>query len=141
MKTKMETKITILKNEYLERIHGRCKGSIDMVIDKILTTLVNERMIYLDDTELCGLMLSDVVHEYGKTLTWLVNKVFGTCTFELLDNASKLQIWGIDDDCDMCGCEMIDNKCTNCDNTRSTGEDFDFDRYFRIGKYSTYSLN
>lgn len=121
----MKTKVTIKKDDHLERILGRCKDSADVVIDMLLNKLVYEEIINLDDTSLCGKKLPDLLHDEGRTLTWLANEIFKTCTFDLLDSMSKLQLWGNEYDCTECGCKMEcegDEKvCKNCDHTVDIG--------------------
>lgn len=121
----MKTKVTIKKDDHLKRILGRCKDSYDMVIDMLLNKLVDENMIYLDDISLCGMKLPDLLHEQGKTLTWFADKVFNTTTFDLLENMSELQFWGIEYDCSECGCEMKyedeEKICKNCGHSIDIG--------------------
>jgi hypothetical protein len=127
--SKMKTKITIRDNESLKRLSERCNDSIVIVSEFIINKLVEHNLIYLDDTELCGMKLPDLLHENVKTLAWFTNEVFG----------SELQIWGLGD-CPDCGCEMEPKEtrtgigstwvqCTNCGNEENRGSYYDPDDY------------
>lgn len=138
MKTDMRTKITILKNDSLKRLHERVKGDLDMLIIDLLNRLSKIDGIYLDDTQLCGMMLPDILHEVGSNLVSFAKENYGSPTFDFLESMSGLQIWGIENDCSDCGCEMEyqDNgyegewyECTNCGNEENRGGYYSPDDY------------
>lgn len=154
----MKTKITIRKNKSLERLAQRCKISIHSVDEFLISKLSDKGIIYLNETEFCGMTLLEMFKHQGITLTGFAVKAFGNTFYfpELLKILENIQIWGIEDECTECGCEMEYSgtfnsnysKCINCGNERFE-HDYNPDQYrddcictgIEINEIKTYHLN
>lgn len=132
---KMATRIVTLRDNYaLEEISKMSDYSKDWVSDRIIDCLKKLNFIH-DIPEECGETLQYVMDQNSADLEIFGVYCFHKCSEKLITLLKGIQLWGVEDDCDTCGCKMEESEdekeCINpvCGCTINTNFAIDPDMY------------
>lgn len=139
--------VTLRENHALIKLSTNYSVHIDELTEKILNDLTSIGCLY-DIPEECGETIENLLIENDYTLEQFSVKSFQMSSPTVLSILKGLQIWGIHNDCEDCGCEMIEKEdekeCSNpvCGCSINTNYAIDPDWYRDDCKIDyTYSLN
>ena len=108
--------ITLRKNQALTDLSNYAGRTIDEVQEKIIGDLIKHNVLS-DIPEECGETLENILIENDHTLESFAVHCFKVSFPKLLKILKNIQIWGIYDECEDCGCELEEDetemKCVN----------------------------
>lgn len=121
----METNfITLRENNSLHRFCKKYNKTLESVTDKVISTLLRYKLIH-DIPEESGETLQYVLDQNDTLLDTFCVACFGSYGHTIGSYVKDFQLWGLHYDCENCGCELEDGKCTNCNNDTNDYPDFD----------------
>ena len=108
--------ITLKNNQSLRELAYCTKRTTDEVRNDIIYKLLNRELVH-DIPEFCGESLENILIQNDETLTGFSAFFYKAYSPRFIKILKGIQIWGKDNDCKDCGCEMVEDETENvCSN-------------------------